>query len=68
MHRSRLVRFGVIASLILLFPLHAREVWAAAPPVRFNRDVKPILADHCFACHGPDRSRRRGSLRLDQRR
>jgi hypothetical protein len=35
--------------------------------VRFNRDVKPILAENCFACHGPDRGRRKGRLRLDRR-
>src|SRR3954465_14907609 len=37
-----------------------------ADPVRFNRDVLPILADHCFACHGPDAAKRKGKLRLDR--
>ena len=34
--------------------------------IQFNRDVRPILADHCFACHGPDKNQRKAELRLDQ--
>ncbi len=33
--------------------------------VDFNRDVRPILADKCYHCHGPDEGNRKGSLRLD---
>jgi hypothetical protein len=35
--------------------------------VRYNRDVRPILNENCFACHGPDKSARKGGLRLDVR-
>lgn len=38
----------------------------AGPPLSFNRDVRPILADNCYSCHGPDRNRRQAGLRLDR--
>jgi cytochrome c553 len=40
---------------------------AAAPPVDFNRDVRPILSVQCYQCHGPDEKSRKAKLRLDVR-
>jgi hypothetical protein len=36
------------------------------PPLQFNREVRSILSDKCFACHGPDANKREAELRLDQ--
>ena len=40
---------------------------AAQDKLQYNRDVRPILAENCFACHGPDSAARKADLRLDQR-
>ncbi|MFM8221280.1 MAG: c-type cytochrome domain-containing protein, partial [Planctomycetaceae bacterium] len=40
---------------------------SAADRLEYNRDIRPILAENCFACHGPDSASRKAGLRLDRR-
>jgi cytochrome c553 len=49
----------------IVVALHLSPTALADQKILFNRDVRPILSQHCFACHGPDANKREGELRLD---
>ena len=58
-HPGKLVGFALLVGLTA--SLHADET------IQFNRDIRPILADKCFYCHGQDANKRQADLRLDDR-
>ena len=59
------VNTGLILALPLLIFLGGSA--GAAGKLEYNRDIRPILAENCFACHGPDSAARKADLRLDRR-
>src|SRR5262245_53865528 len=52
---------GMRLGLIIIFGCSC----AAMAGVEFNRDIRPILSDRCYTCHGPDTAQRKSKLRLD---
>src|SRR5438132_10742141 len=49
----------------MLVVVVAQPVFAQTK-IEYNRDIRPILAENCFSCHGPDSASRKARLRLDQ--
>ncbi len=60
----RLLALGAMCGLTAFCAAPTR---AADTKLSYNKDVRPILAEACFKCHGPDSAARKGDLRLDQR-
>jgi hypothetical protein len=59
-------RFFTSAAVLAAAALAAGPAGATGR-LEYNRDVRPILAENCFTCHGPDSASRKAHLRLDQR-
>ena len=64
------VPFLFIPALTLLWlasgsPTVAEEGEEALVPISYNQQIRPILSNNCFPCHGPDSAARKAGLRLD---
>ncbi|HEV2380372.1 MAG TPA: DUF1553 domain-containing protein [Terriglobia bacterium] len=62
--RSRMPHWALIWAVVCL----GTTCWASDPAsdtVLFNRDIRPILSDHCYACHGPDKANRKTNMHFD---
>jgi hypothetical protein len=71
--RRRGIRVGAVAACLCLALVGAARVRAGAqqpaaaaqPPIRFDRDIRPILSNNCFKCHGPDEQARETTFHFD---
>src|SRR5947207_10577077 len=65
--KLRFVLSGLLSALFLLSAHAADKKDAKDKPgdIVFNRDIRPIFAENCYTCHGPDKNKRKAKLRLD---
>src|SRR3954468_8458960 len=59
--------FAICLAFLCVFPEGGQGAARKSAPdkVDFNRDVRPIFSENCYACHGPDKNKRKADLRLD---
>lgn len=57
---ASLISIGSICGCLLVAAVDADEA------IEFSREIRPIFADHCLHCHGPDAKKRQADLRLDE--
>lgn len=67
MHRPQKFQTTVMATLVALVTGLVAKPGYSADPIVFNRDVRPILSEYCWKCHGFDAGHRASGLRLDER-
>src|SRR6478609_2732282 len=71
MSRPAILRITFAALLLVVVTSTGRQAPLSAQPINkpvdFSFQVRPLLSDRCFRCHGPDASKRKAKLRLDTR-
>src|SRR5205823_6111077 len=58
-------RFSCFALAVLV--VFSSTAATSTNKIEFNRDIRPILSENCYLCHGPDKNNRKAKLRLDVR-
>ena len=66
MNQLQMAVFVLIVAVTTSVPTLG-QTGAGNKPIGFNDQIRPILSEHCFACHGPDSASRKAELRLDRR-
>ncbi len=62
------LQFTILLAVVLVLVgllSSAQPIVSAQKPIDFNREIRPILSDNCFSCHGPDDQQRMAKLRFD---